>query len=189
MTAIIQGLTLAFQFVQQTMSDAAIEEMAQDLAGYPETFVLAALKRCRSELKTIKFSDILDRIPGGHPGVEEAWALVVSALDNEHVTLVWTEQMAQAMGVARTLADEPIAARMAFKEVYLRLVAEARARKELPTWTVSLGYNAAGRSGPVLEAVAQGRIPLPHAQRLIAASADDPGLAVQLATLCPRLLS
>lgn len=186
--AIVQGLTLAFQYVQQTMSDAAIEEMAIDLSGYPEPLVLAALKRCRSELRSIKFSDILDRIPGGHPGPEEAWGIICRVMGNEAVSIVWTDEMREAYGAASALADDPVAARMAFKEVYVRAVSAARLAMKQPSWTVSLGYDPRGREAALLEAVELGRLLPDQAQRLLPGSADE-SVVQRLQAMCPRLLT
>lgn len=149
---IVQALTITYQYLNQAVLDVVLEEMAGDLAGYPEAEVLLALKRCRTELKALKFSDILDRLPTGHPGPEEAWALVAPALDDEARSIAWTREMAEAFGTARHLARDPIAARMAFREVYTRLVAEARVRRQPPTWRASLGYDQAGREAAVREA-------------------------------------
>lgn len=164
---IVKALTLAFQYVQQTMADAALEEMACDLADYPEGHVLAALKRCRSELKSIRFADIIDRIPGGHPGPEEAWAIISRSMNNEQISIVWTDEIREAYGVACALADDPVAARMAFKELYSPLVSASRANRKQPSWSVSLGYDVAGRERAVQEAVEKGRISLEHARQLV----------------------
>lgn len=155
---IVQALTIAFQFVNQTMPDAAIEEMAADLSGYPVDNVLAALKRCRNELKAIRYSDIIDRIPGGHPGPEEAWSVIGPSLTNESLTVVWTDQMREAFGVALGLADDPTAARMAFKETYVKLVNEARSRNQGPKWSVSAGTDKQHRALMVQEAVKAGKL-------------------------------
>ena len=162
-----QALTLAFQFVNQPMADLAIKEMADDLAEYPHDAVLSALKRCRSELKSIRYGDILDRIPGGHPGPEEAWAMIAKAMTNEAITLVWTDEMREAYGVANGVAEEPIYARMAFKEKYTQLVSEARAKRLMPKWSVSKGTDKADQERAILEAVAQGRLTSSFAHRLL----------------------
>jgi hypothetical protein len=162
-----QALTLAFQFVNQPMADLAIKEMADDLAGYPHEAVLSALKRCRSELKSIRYGDILDRIPGGHPGPEEAWAIMAKAMKNEALTLVWTDEMREAYGVACGVEADPVQARMAFKEKYTQRVSEARAKRVTPTWSVSLGHDIHGREGAVLEAVQKGRLSLAQARKLV----------------------
>jgi hypothetical protein len=59
----------------------------------------------------------------GRPGAEEAWAISLAAND-EHDTVVWTHECAQAWGAASpilALGDE-VGARMAFKETYTRLL-------------------------------------------------------------------
>lgn len=158
---IAQALTIAFQFVNQPMADMAIAEMASDLSQYPEGRVLAALKRCRSELKSIRYGDILDRLPGGHPGPEEAWSIVSRGMQNEALTVVWTDQIREAYGVAVGLVDDLVAARLAFKEAYLRLVSEARARHQQPVWSVSAGTDPHDRERAVSEAVKTSKL-LPH---------------------------
>lgn len=164
---IVQALTIAFQFVNQTMPDAAIEEMAADLSGYPVDNVLAALKRCRNELKAIRYSDIIDRIPGGHPGPEEAWSVIGPSLANESLTVVWTDQMREAFGVALGLADDPTAARMAFKETYVKLVNEARSRNQGPKWSVSAGTDKQHRALVVQEAVKAGKLLPEYARQFL----------------------
>lgn len=103
----------------------------------------------------------------GHPGAEEAWAIVASALDDEGVTVVMTAQIAQAFGVALLLNDDAIAARMAFKESYNRAISVARAEGTKPTWFPSLGQSAAGREGVLLEAVRLGRLTQERVHQLL----------------------
>jgi hypothetical protein len=169
---IVQALTVAFQFVGQAMPDAALEEMAVDLAAYAEADVLAALKRCRSELKVIRYGDVLDRISGGHPGAEEAWAIVAAAigprgLEREDASTVWTDEMRDAFGVALALGSDQVAARMAFKEVYAQRVSAARANRQRPQWAVSLGYDPQGREVAVQQALSKNQISQEYAARLL----------------------
>jgi hypothetical protein len=169
---VVQALTVAFQFVGQAMPDAALEEMAVDLAAYAEADVLAALKRCRSELKVIRYGDVLDRIPGGHPGAEEAWAIVSAAigprgLEREDVSIVWTNEMREAFGVALPLGEDKVAARMAFKEAYTARVSVARANRQRPQWAVSLGYDPQGREVAVQQALSKNQISQVQAARLL----------------------
>lgn len=164
---IVQALTVAFQFVNQSMPDIAIAEMAHELSAYPEAHVLAALKRCRSELKSIRYSDIVDRLPGGHPGPEEAWSVIGPSLRDESLTVVWTDQMREAFGVAVGLADDPTAARMAFKETYVKLVNEARSRNQGPKWSVSAGTDTQHRALVVQEAVKAGKLLPEYARQFL----------------------
>lgn len=151
----------------QQLEDAAVALIVKELQAYPLNDVAAALSRCRRELKRMTLADVLDRIPGQHPGVEEAWSIVAKALNDERVTIVLTDQMMQAFGSALDVQEDPIAARMAFKEVYTRLVAIARDQRTPIRWRPSLGHDASGREGAVLEAVEKGRITAAHAAALL----------------------
>lgn len=170
---ILQALSVTFSFVGQTMPDIALAEMASDLSAYPEADVLVALKRCRNELKSVKYSDILDRLPNGHPGPEEAWAIVSRGLSKsdftlvEENTVVWTEEMRKAYGSAVALADDSVAARMAFKEAYQRQVSDARLAGGKPSWSVSLGTDPNDRVTQITEAVKAGRLTSHYAQVLL----------------------
>lgn len=148
---LIEAISATYAVLGQEVPDIALEVVVQELQQYPRGDVEEALTRCRRELRKLTLADILDRLPSGHPGPEEAWGLVASALNNEQVSIVWTNEMAQAMGVARSLSGDPIAARMAFKETYSRLLVQARLSRSRPVWLVSLGYDQAGREAAYLE--------------------------------------
>lgn len=109
-------------------------------------------------------ADILAQIESaaaddGRPGVEEAWAMAFRATD-EAATIVWTDEMSEAFGVARPLllAGDEVAARMAFKESYQRLVDEARAERVQVKWSATLGHDTTGRNAALLPHVQAGRI-------------------------------
>lgn len=153
-----------YAVIGQAMTDTELAMVVSDLSVYPSASVLTALTRCRRELKRITLSDIIDRIPGGHPGVEEAWALVSTIIGDEDASIVWTEEMRRSYGVASSLVDDLIAARMAFKESYLSQVGEARAKGQLVKWSASLGWDKQRREIAVKEAVEKGR--LTHASAL-----------------------
>lgn len=155
---LIEAVKGTYAVIGQSMTDTELAMVVSDLSVYPSASVLTALTRCRRELKRITLSDIIDRIPGGHPGVEEAWALVSTIMGDEHATIVWTDEMRRAYGVASALADDPIAARMAFKESYLSQIGEARAKGQLVKWSVSLGWDKQRRESVLLEAVEKGRL-------------------------------
>lgn len=91
------------------------------------------------------------------PTADEAWARIPR---DEGSTVVWTEEMAIAMSSAQPLLDEgdQIAARMAFKAHYDRLVEQMRAEGRAPKWVISLGWNPHGRVAPISEAISQGLI-------------------------------
>lgn len=101
----------------------------------------------------------------GRPDENEAWAVAIASQD-ESETVVWTEEMAAAFNVARPLlADgDAIAARMAFKDSYKRLVDDARATNKPAQWSVSAGWDATRRQIAVQKAVVAGLLagPQPH---------------------------
>lgn len=96
----------------------------------------------------------------GRPGPEEAWAISLTAR-SEDDTVVWTAECAQAWASAKPVMDmgDEVGARMAFREAYTRLVAEARARSEASAWEVSEGFDVDRRRIAVTAAIEAGRIP------------------------------
>lgn len=97
----------------------------------------------------------------GRPGADEAWALALSSAD-EARTIVWTEEVAQAFDVARSVlaAGDKVGARMAFRAAYEPLVSEARAAKRPVRWMASEGHDQAGRLAAIERAIECGRVPV-----------------------------
>jgi len=182
--SVLQALAVTAELTSTQLSAGAARVLANDLAGYPEGQVLGALDRCRKELRgKLTLADILSRLDDGRPGPEEAWAIVSPALADERVTIVWTEEMALASAPARAIADDVVAARMAFLECYRRMVQQARDDKEPVKWCPSLGYDAAGRAGPLLDAVRRGRLGVQHVAGLLPhREAPAPEVAALLST-------
>lgn len=164
---LITAVKATYEVVGQEISDLAIQAIVTELKQHDLQHVLVALTRCRKELRRITLADILDRVPGGHPGAEEAWSIVSPCLMNEDMSVVWTGEMAEAFGVARRLSDDPVAARLAFKEAYTALTQKARAGNARPQWRVSLGYDACQRASAIQEAVEKGRLSLEMAQKYL----------------------
>lgn len=167
--SILQALAVVCELTGTQLSEAAVRVMARDLGAYPEDQVLGALDRCRKELRPreLTLSAILTRLDDGRPGPEEAWATVASALADERITVVWTEEMALASAPARAIIDDPVAARMAFLESYRRFVQRARDASASVKWSPCLGWDAAGREGPLVEAVRLGRLTVNHVRGLL----------------------
>lgn len=137
-------------------------------------FDFALVKRLFTEhVKASKFmpsiAELLDmlKVMDGRPNPEEAWAMVARSLNDEGLTLVWTEEMAQAFGVAIALQDDRIAARMAFKESYEQAVKAARSAGRAAKWTPSLGHDVAGREWPLIEAAKLGRLNVDQVRGLL----------------------
>jgi len=142
------------------------EMLLQDLRKYPEAAVVKALAKCRSELRTFpSLSEIIDRLEDGHPGVEEAWAMIPK---DELGSVIWTDEMAQAFGAARELLEsDEVGARMTFREVYKRLLAESRSHQgRRPRWTPSLGHDKAMHQAAFAAAVEKGRMTHAEARQI-----------------------
>lgn len=110
-------------------------------------------------------ADILAQVEGatandGRPGAEEAWAIAVRGVD-ETETVVWTAEMAEAWGVARSVhaTGDEVGARMAFREAYGRLVETARRHRQPVQWAVTEGHDAQRRQVAIAAAVQAGRLP------------------------------
>ncbi|MFS2027088.1 hypothetical protein [Massilia sp. CT11-137] len=101
----------------------------------------------------------------GRPDENEAWAVAITSQD-EHETVVWTSEMAEAFNLARPLlaTGDEIGARMAFKDAYKRLVDDARAANKPAQWSVSAGWDASRRAIAVKKAIVAGLLagPQPH---------------------------
>lgn len=138
-----------------------------DLANVSAAFSEYAM-RGKFAPKPADILGILDRLlPDGRPGADEAWAMIPK---DEQSSAVMTEEMAEALGIARPLLDEgdKIAARMAFKEAYARIVGANKTAGIKPKWFPSLGADKAGRDLVIAEAVRLGRLGAAHAIGLTA---------------------
>lgn len=167
---LFDAVVVTAEVIGHELSPAAAKAITRELAAYPEPAVVGALRRCQRELSgRLTLAAILQRLDDGHPGPEEAWALCTR---DESATVVWTDEIASAYGVACKL-DDDIAARMAFKECYERNLREARAERRPARWWPSLGHDAAGRGGPLLAAVEAKRLTPDEARRFL--SPDAPG--------------
>jgi hypothetical protein len=159
-------LIATYSAIGQEMPDAGMRVIAEDLSGFSPQEVAVALRRCRKELKRIALVDILERIPGGHPSAEEAWSICSPALNDERLTLVVTDAMSRALGAALRLQDDPVAARMAFKVVYVTAVGEERLIEPKPRWRASLGHDPLQRVEAIEKAVKEGKISADYALQL-----------------------
>lgn len=159
-----QAVVVTAEVVGHEVSPAAAREMARELLSYPEAQVAGALGRCKRELSgRLTLAAIIQRIDDGHLGVEEAWALIPR---DEDATVVWTDEIAEAYGVCRDLLEtDQVAARMAFKESYLRALTAARAERRPAVWNVSAGHDPAQRVSAIKQAVERGRLTAGEAER------------------------
>lgn len=160
---LVQQIVGTAELLGQQMTPTAAAMLAEDLASYPKPVLSAALSRVRTE-HTGKLTPkaVIERIDEvmGRPAANEAWATALSALD-ERNTVVWTEEMMLAWNTAQPLAagGDLIGARMAFKDAYERLVRTAREERRTPVVTVSIGWDTAGRTAAIENAVKLGYMP------------------------------
>lgn len=165
--ALVEAILATSEICGQILSPAAARILAGDLADFDETAILGALSRCRMEVQgRLKVSDIVVRIADGRPDGEEAWNMLPR---DEMASTVWTEEMAQAWGLALPLleAGDVAGARHAFGENYARAVQQARMRREPVRWMPSLGSDVKAREAVVLEAVRKGRLTITQASALL----------------------
>jgi hypothetical protein len=172
--ALIEAVAVTAELCGRTFSEGAARVFIADLDGFPEPAVLVALRRCRREVRGIlTVQDVVSRIDDGRPGVEEAWAMLPK---DEASSCVWTDEMREAFAVALPLLvdGDSIAARMAFKETYTRLLATARDERRAPNWTASLGHDAGAREVAIRDAADRGRLSHDQAAALLPAPTSQP---------------
>lgn len=170
---ILRAVAVCAELTGTELSEAAARIFADDLSAYPKPAVLRALERCRREVRgRLVLADVLERVveQDGRLSADEAWALCTF---DEAASVVWTDEIAAAWGVAYPLRDDVTAARMAFRKAYEREVAEAR-REGVPVkWRPSLGTDASGREAALRQAVELGRLTRARAVSLLPRLADD----------------
>lgn len=136
------------------------------LSAYPLPAVLAAFDAHVSDPDRGRFpplpADIIAKLEqhvadDGRPGPQEAWALAMRSTD-EADTIVWTAEIAEAFGHAAPIlrAGDEVGARMAFLEIYARLVDAARRARTAPQWAPSLGHDPQRRERAIAEAAQRG---------------------------------
>ena len=173
---VIKAVAVTAELCGRTFSEAAAGVFCDDLRGYQPQQVLRALARCRREVRgVLTTSDVISRIDDGRPGVEEAWALLPAS---EEATVVWTDEMSEAHAIATPLlnAGDRVAARMAFKEAYTRLVASARDEAKPTRWTASLGCDQEAKKRVLAAAVEDGRLSPEEARDMCPALPPPPAL-------------
>jgi hypothetical protein len=168
---LLEQLYATAEVLGNEIKPAAASLMIRDLRQYERGEIEQALARCRSELSgRLTLAAILERMPSADAFMSpnEAWALALSGEDDMD-TIVWTEEVAAAMGTARPVLDigDKVGARMAFIGAYEREVAKAKAEGRTPKWQVSLGYSPERRQDAISEAIKKGRLEAPKVEHLL----------------------
>ena len=107
-------------------------------------------------------------------GSHEAWAIAEKSIgfDGQELTVIWTEQMAQAFSRCESLVKtgdkfQRVEAKKIFCDVYDRLVAQAKDQGLQPIYTASLGSDKDQRITAIKQASFDGFLPAPDASVLL----------------------
>lgn len=171
MQKILEQIAITSELMGHEISPTAAAVMASDLSEYPKDIVIEALSLVRKESKNrLSLSAVIEKVeeltPGGRPSSEEAWAMIPK---DEYASVVITEEMGEALGISRGLIESGdfIAARMAFKEAYERIVRVNKANRIAVKWFPSLGYDKSGIEPALADAIRKNRLTVDHALTLI----------------------
>lgn len=106
------------------------------------------------------------QLDGNWLGPDEAWALMPKS---ESDSAMLTDEIAQAMAAATPLLEmgDKVAARMAFKDAYMRLVEKAKIEGRMPRFFPSFGSDPATRVTMLANAVRTGQIALEYATEVL----------------------
>lgn len=111
-----------------------------------------------------KPADLIRQIEGvkaedGRPGKDQAWSIALCSLDDDE-TVVLTPEILAALDSAKPLLEmrDKVAARMAFIEVYEKLVARARGEGRPIEVTISLGDDKARRQIAIEDGLRRGML-------------------------------
>lgn len=109
----------------------------------------------------------------GRPGSEEAWAIAVTSLD-ERQTVVWTAETFEAFNICKPVFQNggAIAARKAFTEAYIRLVATSRLGNAPVAWSAAIGWDKGHREAVLKSAAVAGYLPAQNVAALLPAPVE-----------------
>lgn len=145
-----------------------------NLAPYPLHVVVAAMQAYVDE--NGEFAPIPAgiakrcKLMDGRLGVEEAWALALTSIDQSD-TVIWSTECAEAFRIIKPVLDASgaISARKGFIEAYERLVTAARAVHQPVQWVTSIGWDMGKRKLALERAVKAGMLEAPAAVALLPA--------------------
>lgn len=149
-----------------------VDAFIELLAPYPLRVIGAAFLSYMNENDTFEPKPVAIanrcKLLDGRPGSEEAWSLALNAQD-ESDTVVWTSEIAEALGIARPVLESsgPISARKTFIEAYDRIVARARLSNTPVQWSPSLGWDMTKREAALNTAANAGLLPAPQVAALL----------------------
>ena len=167
-----------WRFYDKTPSGETIASWFELLKAFPLEAIARAFRQHLTDPKAGPYlpkpADVTRHLPmtalnNGHPGPDEAWGLLLRLVTDERETGVLTDEMRTGWATCQPILDlgDEVGARMAFIDVYRRLVAEARQTGQMAHWTPTLGTAPTLRIQRLQEAVAARRISVDHAHSLL----------------------
>lgn len=170
-------MTILAEAFGEQLTEQRQEIYCSGLLDIPQDQLRIGFRRARYELKWFPKLSELRELAGalpeeyrdGRPGPEEAWAQMPKGDRIEEDSVVWCEEERIAYGACRSLLTEgdQIGARMAFKERYLREVAESRALRRPIRWSLSAGYDVNHRLSTLANAVQDNHMTLDRALEFV----------------------
>lgn len=170
---LLEQLYATAEVLGSEIKPSAATLMIRDLRDHKRGEIEQALARCRAEINgRLTLAAILERIPSAnaHLTPNEAWSVVLEAQD-ERRTILWTDEIATAAGVARPILDEGdrVGARMAFIAAYEREITVARVEGRGPRWWPSLGESKEMRREAIEKGIEKGLLSAPSIEHLLPA--------------------
>lgn len=181
--AVVKALTVVCETTQTVWTQASQDVVLLRLGAYSAAQVVAALDLCLNQVKfKLSYADIASRIDDGRPGAEEAWSLMPK---DEKESGCVTREMSEAWGAAASLFSlgDKVGARMAFKEKYQLAVAANRAAGDPPKWSLSPGWDRAGREAAAQEGLKSGRLSEKQASHYVLPPNATPNATQRMAGL------
>lgn len=159
---LVDALCVTAEAMGTTLSAGAAKMMVDDLARFPVSDLVTALRACRHEVSgRLTLAAIMQRVQtaDGRPGKDEAWSIALAGSD-QFDTVVMTEEISLAMTAAQPLLNigDKVGARMAFISAYERLVNDARLQSRPTQWRVSMGFDPQRRVMAIDQAVLMKRL-------------------------------
>src|SRR5438874_9680179 len=117
---LMEQLTIVAEAMAEPLTASRLQIYANDLSDLSEEQIMVACLRARRELKFFpkiaELRELVGATPGsqvddGRPGAETAWAMCPK---NDEDSVVWTEEMSEAFGIANGLLrdGDAVGARM-----------------------------------------------------------------------------
>jgi hypothetical protein len=171
-TLMVMVMDVLAAYGKKLPEGALAEAWWNELREFPLSIVGMALASYKEE--NAEFAPVPAGVAGrcrksdGRPGAEEAWAIAITSKD-ESDTVVWTQECAAAFAACSSVLDmgDEVGARMAFKEIYARLVLAARAARQPAQWTASLGWDITKCTGVLAKAQTEGLLTAPTVAALL----------------------